>query len=463
MTPDVPAILIAGTHSGCGKTTATLAVLAALVRRGLRVQGFKVGPDFIDPGHHARITGRPGRNLDTWLLGPDALADVYRRGADGADIAVIEGVMGLFDGRGPLDESGSGADLARRWDLPVVLVVDAKGLARSIAPMVRGFAEFDPSVRVVAAVANRVGGAKHHDEYLAPALRVSCGVESLGYLTRDPAIAIPSRHLGLVMAGEVDESGEPINRLADSAEEGLDLDRLMALAAPPRLPPPRPTSGTILDGRRVRLALARDRAFGFYYEDNLDLLRQVGAEILPFSPLEDDRLPVGTEFLYLGGGYPELHARQIAENDPMRAAIRRFHSEGGPILAECGGLMACCRSLRDLSGREFPMWDLIPARVAMQERFAALGYVTARGDRETLLGPEGTEVRGHEFHYSTFEPLGPIPYATRLFRPDREPRPDGIQVGGLLAGYAHLHFGSNAVAVGSLLASGRGVEAPRSG
>ena len=444
-----PALIVAGTHSGSGKTTATLAILAALARRGLCVQGFKVGPDFIDPGHHAAITGRPGRNLDTWLLGTDALAATYRRGTAGADLAIIEGVMGLFDGRGATDEAGSTADLARLWNLPVALVVDAKGLARSIAPMVRGFSTFDPAVRVVGAIANRVGGSRHYPEYLLPALRACTEVEPLGYLARSDALAIPSRHLGLTTADEFRPGSAFVEALADAAEAGLDLDLIIALAGPPTLPEAVPAAPR--PGRSKRVALARDAAFCFYYEENLDLLRDAGAEIRTFSPMDDSTLPEGAELLLLGGGYPEVFAAKLAENAPMRAAIRRFHAEGGPIVAECGGLMTCCRELRDLPGATFPMWDLIPARVAMQGRFAALGYVTIETIRPTPLGLPGTTLRGHEFHYSTLEPLAPLAYATRLHRPDTHPKPDGIAIGGLLAGYAHAHYGSNPGVVDRLL------------
>lgn len=447
----VPALLVAGTHSGSGKTTVTLAILAALARRGLRVQGFKVGPDFIDPGYHTQVTGRPSRNLDTWLLDPSAMAGTYRAGVRGADLAVIEGAMGLFDGRGATDEAGSAADLARLWDVPVVLVVDARGLARSIAPLVRGFETFDPRVRVAGVIANRVGGRRHYAEYLAPALRACAEAEPVGFLARDESLSIPSRHLGLWTADELRPDAAFWDRLADAAEASLDLDRLRTLARVPTLDP----SGPEVPVPRVvpvRLALARDPAFCFYYEDNLDRLRAAGAEIVPFSPLDDAELPDGVGLVYLGGGYPEVFAARLAANAPMRAAIRRFHAEGGTILAECGGMMACCRTLRDASGAEFPLWDLIPARVVMQERFAALGYVTVVTDGLTPLGPPGTQVRGHEFHYSRLEPLAPLPFATRLLRPDREARPDGIRIGGLLAGYAHLHFGSNPEAARSLVA-----------
>jgi cobyrinic acid a,c-diamide synthase len=216
------------------------------------------------------------------------------------------------------------------------------------------------------------------------------------------------------------------------------------------LPQPRPDASN--NRKRIaRLAWARDPAFCFYYEDNLDHLREAGAEVVAFSPLADRSLPEGTDILYLGGGYPEIFAERLAANDPMRRSIRRFHADGGTILAECGGLMACSRELVDASGRSFPMWDLIPARVAMRPRFSALGYVTIVSDEATLHGPAGTVLRGHEFHYSTLEPLSPLDYVTHLHRPEAKPKPDGIRVGGLLAGYAHAHYGSNPEAARHLL------------
>jgi len=450
----IPTLLIAGTHSGSGKTTATLAILAALVRRGLVVQGFKVGPDFIDPGHHSSITGRPSRNLDTWLLDREGLTRTFRRGAEGADVAVIEGVMGLFDGLGPVDEAGSTADLARAFNLPVILVVDARGMSRSIAPLVRGFSGFDPEVRVAGLIANKVGSRRHHDAYLAPALAQACpDVERLGFLSRDETLAIPSRHLGLQTADEFRPGSRFVEAMADAAEASIDLDRLLDLARAPRLfhlpdlPAARPRS-------TARIAWARDPAFCFYYRDNLDLLRDAGGDLVAFSPMEDHALPDGTDLLYLGGGYPEVFAAELAANESIRRAIRRFHADGGAILAECGGLMACCRELVDGSGRAFPMWDLIPARVVMQRRFAALGYVTAVSDEAGLLGPAGTTIRGHEFHYSTLEPLGPLAYSRRLIRPGGESKPDGIRAGGLVAGYAHLHLGSNPEVARNLVGRG---------
>jgi cobyrinic acid a,c-diamide synthase len=445
-----PGIILAGTHSGSGKTTVTLAVLAALTRRGRCVQAFKVGPDFIDPGHHTAVTGRTSRNLDTWLLDESALAATYRKATLGSDFAVVEGVMGLFDGRSATDEAGSTADLARALDLPVVLVVDAGGMSRSIAPLVQGFAAFDERVRVVGAIADRVGSARHYDEYLAPALEAVRGVEPLGYLLRDRQLTIPSRHLGLWTAHDHGIGPDYLEALANAAESTINMNRLIELCGPPSLAVAA-TKGQVATASRKRVAVARDAAFCFYYEDNLDTLRDAGAEVVPFSPLADPELPAKVDCVYLGGGYPELHAQRLAENGAIRAAIRRFHADGGTIFAECGGMMACCRELADAESRVFGMWDLIPARVHMRSRFTALGYVTMVADKPIILGPQGTEVRGHEFHYSELEPLSPLPYGTRLLRHDRAPKRDGIHIGRLLAGYAHLHFGSNPEVARSLL------------
>lgn len=456
----IPTLIVAGTHSGSGKTTVTLAIIEALVRRGLVIQAFKVGPDFLDTTHLSNVTGRPARNLDTWMMGIPPLVRSFERAVVGADLAIIEGVMGLFDGRGPVDESGSTADLARLGELPVLLSVEARGMARSIAPLVRGFSEFDPAVQVAGVIANRVGSRRHYEAYLKPALMTAVPqVEPLGFLGRDPALALPSRHLGLVPSIEVEGDTDRQQALVRAAEVGLNLRRIQELA---RIPSWSTDGGSEPSGltrrsSRVRIAVARDLAFCFYYEDNLDRFRDEGAEIVTFSPLADRALPEGVDLVYLGGGYPELHAAQLAENAEMRASLRAYHASGKSILAECGGLMACCRTLRDGDGQEFPMWDLIPAVVSMQPRFAALGYVTTESTSSTLWGPVGTRLRGHEFHYSTLRPLLPLDYTTRLLRSDESVQPDGIRVGGLLASYAHVHLGSDPAAARRILdACGQG-------
>jgi cobyrinic acid a,c-diamide synthase len=439
----VPRLVIAGTHSGVGKTTLALALMTALRRRGLTVQPFKVGPDFIDPGHHGTVCGRASYNLDTWMLSESAVAATFARASAAADVAVIEGVMGLFDGHGPDDPRGSTGHVAALLGVPVILVVDASAVAGSIAAIVKGFSEFDPTVHVAGVVCNRVAGPRHY-AYLEPAIRRHTPVEPLGWLPRRPEWTIPERHLGLTTTEELGDAEERWAQLGQSLAETVDIDRLLALAS--RGPPPLQTGFSIgnrrsaIDNRIV--AVARDAAFCFYYAENLELLEAAGGILRPFSPLADAALPEGSEMVYLGGGYPELHAQTLAANEPMRQSIRRFHQQGGTIYAECGGLMYAARELVTTAGQVFPMLDLLPARTIMHPRLSALSYVTLRTTRPTPLGPAGTEVRGHEYHYSSLEPLAPLTYAAELNRGQEQPRLDGLLSGNLLAGYTHLHFGS---------------------
>ena len=354
-------------------------------------QGFKVGPDFIDPGHHARITGRPGRNLDTWMLDDDALAATFRRGAAGADVAIVEGVMGLFDGRGPLDEAGSTADLARRWGLPVVLVVDARGMARSVGPMVRGFATFDPTVQVAAVAANRVGSHRHYADYLRPALRATVPSSRRPATSRGPRRWRSPRGTSAWSRPTSRPPARPRStRWRRPPRPRSRSTGCSTWPGPPRSPGPRPRgswkpirtrAGATAPGRRVRVAVARDPAFCFYYEDNLDLLRAEGAELAFFSPLDDPGLPEGSELVYLGGGYPEVFAGRLAANASFRArnpaASQRRRGDRRRVRRADGLRRGPPRCL----GGEHRMWGLIPARVVMQPRFAALGYVTVAVDR----------------------------------------------------------------------------------
>jgi cobyrinic acid a,c-diamide synthase len=452
-------LLIAGTHSGAGKTTVSLALMAALRQRGHTVQPFKVGPDFIDPGHHTTVCGRTSRNLDTWMLSADTVRATFCRASADADVAVIEGVMGLFDGRSSADQRGSSADIARLLDVPVVLVVDAGGMAGSVAALVKGFADFDPNVRVVGVICNRVAGPRHYD-YLAPAIRQHTKVVPLGWLPRRPEWGIPERHLGLTTAEEFGWAGDRVALLGKALAETVDVERLLELsqASGGRKPPvdcsASATGGLrppLAQSRSRRVAVARDAAFCFYYPENLELLTAAGGAIVPFSPLTDRVLPAGIDLLYLGGGYPEVHAEKLVGNRTMLESIRHFHREGGTIYAECGGLMYAGRELVDGSERAWPMLDLLPVRTVMHTRRAALGYVTLRTMGASPLGPAGTMARGHEFHYSRLEPLGPLAYAAELEDGRSEPRPDGLVAGNLWAGYAHLHFGSNPEMARSLL------------
>jgi len=430
--------------------------MAALRHRGLIVQPFKVGPDFIDPGHLAAVCGRPARNLDTWILSDDTVRTSFCRAAAGADVCIIEGVMGLFDGRSAEDPRGSTAHLAKLLDAPVLLVVDASAAGASIAAVVKGFAELDPAVRVAAVVCNRVAGPRHY-RHLEPAIRQHTRVQPAGWLPRREEWHIPERHLGLVTHGDLHGAarGPDLAQLAAAFEATVDVDLLLRLSESgiqaERPVPVAAENRREAPARRVRIGVARDAAFCFYYQDNLDLLETAGAELLFFSPLSDERLPQGLDGIYLGGGYPELHAASLAANHGLIADLRSFHRAGGVIYAECGGLMYCARELVDAEGRVFPMLDLLPARTLMQKRLAALGYVTWRATGDTILGGAGTEVRGHEYHYSRLEPLGPLHPTALLEREGEEPRPDGFVQGGLLAGYAHLHFASNPNALDVLI------------
>ena len=429
-----PALLIAGTHSGCGKTTVTLAVMAALARRGLAVQPFKCGPDFIDPSLHRMVTGRISRNLDVRMCGAAFVRQTFGRHSPRQGCSVVEGVMGLFDGG-----EGSAATLAKTLDLPVILVIDVRSMAESAAAVVHGFAGLDPALRLAGVICNRVGSDKHR-EMVAGAIEAHCAVPIIGFLPRRDEVAIPSRHLGLHMGEEHPLQGAGLDQLAQLAEEHLDLDLLLRIAGPRDVDPvPAEEPGAAAAGLEpVRLGVARDSAFCFYYEDNLDLLRAAGAELVFFSPLEDRELPSGLQGLYLGGGYPELHARQLSANRGMRDQIRDFARSGRPVYAECGGFMYLCRAIADLEGHEYPMIGLYPFRTRMQARLRSLGYRQPVVQRDCLLGPAGTVLHGHEFHYSTIE--AEHPEVRAVYRLE-DGRPEGYVHENTLAGYVHLHWG----------------------
>lgn len=450
----VPRLVVAGTQSGVGKTTVTLAILAALKARGRQVQPFKAGPDFIDPGHHSAAAGRPSRNLDGWLLGAAINRDIFTRAAANADISVIEGMMGLFDSSSPVNEIGSTAELAKQLDAPVLLVIDGSSMARSAAAMVSGYATFDPALRVAGVLFNRVGSEGHY-QLLKEAVEHETDVAVVGYLRPDQAVTISDRHLGLVMAME-QGTGELYGRLAMLAEETVDLDRIEALAQlsvplPAAVPRPVPKN----QGRTIRIGVAQDAAFCFYYQDNLELLQAEGADVVSFSPMKDPVLP-DVDLLYLGGGYPELHGSALTGNIAMRMAIRQFAGRGGTIYAECGGMMYLTRAIRDFSGVSHEMVGLFPAEAVMKKSGLTLGYRTVELSQTCILGASGTVARGHEFHYSTLVPSGSLDYACAL-RDARglERGQDGLVAGNVVALYTHLHFASQPQVAAALVASAR--------
>lgn len=432
-----PVVLLAAPASGQGKTTATCALAAALRARGRTVRVGKVGPDYLDPTWHRVVSGAPARNLDLWMMGEHAVRRSLGRLAHGADVVLVEGMMGLFDGEAPGSLRGSTAALARALDLPVVLVVDASGMAGSIRALVEGFAHHVDGVRVVGCLANRVSAP--HADLLREALRGS-GIAFLGGLTDDPAAALPERHLGL-RAAEADPRarttagrGRLCHALAGLGAV-LDLDGLVALGRPVApVAPVRPPAS------RARIGVALDAAFHFVYPDTLDRLRAAGAAIVPVSPLADAALPDDLDGLFLSGGYPEVHAAELAANDTFRASVRALADAGRPIHAECGGLMYLGEGLLDLDGAAHAMCGVLPLVAEMTEGLQQLGWRAVTTTRDTPLGPPGTTLRGHAFHHSRLlDPELPTAYAWRA-----GPRSDtcGYIQRNVLASWIHVHFAS---------------------
>jgi cobyrinic acid a,c-diamide synthase len=444
-------LLIAGTASGVGKTTVALAVMAAFRRRGLVVQPFKGGPDFLDTGHHTRVAGRMARNLDTWMLSHESNVQVLREAAVGADVLLVEGMMGLFDGKSGATEEGSSAEIAKLLKLPVVLVIDAGKSARSVAAVVLGFESFDPDLPLAGIVLNRVAGERHF-KMLEAAIVARCRTPILGWLPKEPGVAIPERHLGLRTAEE--SSDEDGLRLAELAEGGLDLDRMLGLRCGLDLG----VGVRAAAPSSLRIGVARDRAFTFYYEDNFDLLRQLGAEIVFFSPLTDAVLPEGLDALYLGGGYPELHALALSGNSSMMRSIREFVDSDRPVYAECGGMMYLGTSLTTGDGAVHAMVGVYPFEVEMTSRLVRFGYVTVEFTRDCMLGPKGTVVRGHSFHYSAISDTSGVEgcYRVRYSLSGKEEFEGFLaERGNVLASYVHLHFRANPAVARHFVAAAR--------
>ena len=434
--------LIAGTASGVGKTTVTLAITAALRRRGYTVQPFKGGPDFLDTGHHTRIAGRTARNLDTWMLSAEANRDVIRHASHGADVLLVEGMMGLFDGKGGASESGSSAEIAKLLKLPVVLVLDAGKIARSIAAMVLGFELFDPELPLAGVILNRVAGDRHF-RILEASIKSACKTPVLGWLPRESAIAIPERHLGLQTAEE-GETGEGLERLIDTlsdlANKHMDIPLLMDLEC--GLDINLQALPVVCKTRdEIRIGVARDQAFSFYYEDNLDLLQQHGAALLPFSPMHDEFLPPDLDALYLAGGYPELHAVQVSENAAMLSAIREFVASGRPVYAECGGMIFLSQQLTTRDGTTYPMAGVLPFEIEITGKLVGFGYVNVELTNDCLLGKAGTVLRGHSFHYSRISNEFQVATNYHLqYSLSGRTESEGYRLGNMLASYVHLHF-----------------------
>lgn len=453
-----PTLVIAGTHSGTGKTFVALAATAALRRRGLRVQTFKVGPDFLDPSHLALASGRPCYNLDTWMCGPEYAKDLFARKVADAEVAIIEGVMGLYDGASSKNSEGSTAEVARLLHAPILLVVDAQGAARSLAATVSGFVGFEPGLRFAGVLANRCG-SEQHGRWLAESL-ASVGAPTLcGAISRGALPSLPSRHLGLVTADPTSALPSALEALAGAFEQSVQVERLLQVAreqAPEVQPTHRSPSSS--PERRVRVGIARDRAFHFYYPDTLESLEAAGVEWVPFSPLADATLPDGLDALYLGGGYPEEYAGDLSANESMREAVRTFCRSGRAVYAECGGLMYLSQGVERVDGTRHAMTGVLPVWTRMLEKRKALGYVEVRLRTAALWGDAGAVARGHEFHYSELATPAPEMSAwSQVYELRRRRSEDvtgeGFQYQRVLASYVHLHLGSRPEAVNAWAAA----------
>ena len=443
--------VVAGTASGVGKTTITAALLAAPRARGLIVQPFKCGPDYIDPAHHVAIAGRPSYNLDTWMMPADTNRSLFFAAAAEADVAVVEGMMGLFDDVDGHSDRGSTAEIAKLLGLPVVLIVEASNAARSVAAVVKGFRDFDPQLRILGVILNGVAGPAHLSLLREAIAQVDVPV--LGAFPRMPDCALSERHLGLVTAGERTWSAQQVQALADAAEQNIDLNCLLAnseihdadtgLAESAKKYGSAQAPVGCLDGP-VRIGVARDRAFSFYYQSSLDALHAAGAELTDISPLSDASLSASLDGLYLGGGYPEVFAEELAANQPFLQSLREFAASGRPIYAECGGLMYLSETLTTRDGQTQPMASLLPLAIEMLDRLDGFGYTEVELLDDCLIGDRGSRLRGHSFHYSRVTRAGNVKqlYRTRQVLTGAE-NYEGYCAGNVLGSYIHASFAAS--------------------
>lgn len=437
-----PRLVIAGAHSGVGKTSTSSGLMAALTRRGLKVQPFKVGPDYIDPAFHSFVTGRQSRNLDSWILPESTIRSLFLQNAPtaGDGISIIEGVMGLFDGH-VKDGAGSSAHVAQILSAPTILVINGAAMARSAAAMVHGYDDFQPGFKLSGVIINKVKGQSHYD-LVRDFVERDAGVKCYGYLAHNVDMALESRHLGLVPSVEVDGLSTRLSLLAKNVAETLDLDGLIKLASSAPDLDPVPLVEIKAAPSRVRIGLALDSAFNFYYQDSLDLMTSLGADLVPFSPIADGHLPSNLDGLYIGGGFPEIFAAELTANESLRAEIRELLDKGLPAYAECGGLMYLSRRLTDLEGRKHWMVGFFPQEAVMTKRLQNFGYVEITFERDTVLGPAGSIIRAHEFHHSIIEGIEPD-FALNISKSETRSWRGGLVKNRVLAAYPHLHFCAN--------------------
>lgn len=446
----IPRIVIAGTNSGCGKTTIATGIMAALVKRGLKVQPFKVGPDYIDPMFHSFITGRYSRNLDSWMLDEAKVSALFGKNALDADIAVIEGVMGLYDGFGGYKEGGSTAHVSKIINAPVILVVNAEGMSLSLAALVKGFVDFDRETAVKGVIINNIKSEGHY-RLLREILEENTKLSVLGYLTQSEAYSLAGRHLGLIPSGEIEGLKEKMEVLSGEIAKTVDLELLLKIAEEAPELNEEVLKPSIFkyeeNGIKPRIAVAMDKAFNFYYRDNLDLLEYMGAELVYFSPLEDARLPENIHGLYIGGGYPEIYAEELEKNESMRRDIKDKIENGLPAYAECGGMMYMTESIADRDGKAYKMAGIIPGESRMTANLQRFGYVGLEIAGGNVLSEADCKVRAHEFHYSATSVDEGFPTVYHVVKQRKGKTFTTWECGyiknRLLAGYPHIHFWAN--------------------
>ena len=433
------ALVIAGVVSGVGKTTITTGLMGAISRREIKIQPFKAGPDYIDPTYHTWATGVPSRNLDTWMLPHLAVVGLFNRAMAGKDIAVIEGVMGLYDGRSSTSDEVSTAELAKLLGSPVILVVDCQKGARSVAAIVTGYRDFDSSLNLGGVILNNIGSERHL-KYCQEAIEYYTGVPVLGYFPRDDRLTLPERHLGLIPTVENSASQEYLERLIAQCESTLNIGEILRLSEQAVVP--QVDTGLFPSVKQppvARIAVAKDRPFSFYYQDSLDLLEAWGAELVYFSPISDSELPGHVSGLYLGGGFPELYAEELAANDSMRNSIRTAAQQGMTVYAECGGLMYLGESIRDLEGKDHPMTGVLAISSRIDKPHLNMGYRTVEALSDGPLLHRGEVARGHEFHWSV---LAEDYTSMNAYQVTGSQRHEGFHIGNTFASYIHLHMAS---------------------
>ena len=448
-----PRIVIAGVNSGSGKTTITSGLMRLFKNKGVNVQGFKSGPDYIDPSYHTVATGKFSRNLDTWMIGEDLVKELLIKNGQNADLSIIEGVMGLFDGRRGNSEIGSTSHLAKITGSPVILVLDCRSIARSAAAVVYGYVNFDPELDVKGVILNKVASQSHLD-ILKQAIE-PLGIKIVGYVLRNEKLKMPERHLGLVPASEMDGLSDHLDYIAGELEKTIDLDSILQIAnsaedfnKPDKFIFTEETKG-LYAKEQVRIGYAFDKAFSFYYHDGLDYLRHLGAELIAVSPISDKKLPEGISGLIIGGGFPELFLEELSDNKSFIDDLKRYNELGMPIFAECGGFMYLNQNITDFSGKDIEMLSLIPGKIEMTKKLVAMGYRRAEILNDCILGKKGDIINGHEFHYSKFDiPEEDVSYPVKYLENEKK---DGYHTGNIFASYLHFHFAVNPSAAKSFI------------